>query len=354
MISSYLRKDLIDFEPYHAPIKAYDVKIDANENPFEHCKEVIDKAREWLLDKDNLTRYPDTDHHSLREKLGQLYGVSKDHITCGVGSDQLIDYILKAFIEPGDKILAPHPSFSMYSLSNHLNHGITINYELNEDFSYPIDSIIELYHQYQPKIVFICTPNNPTGSVIEKDQLIKLLNVIKCPVVVDEAYGEFIQDEMISSTQKYEQLIVLRTFSKAFGLAGLRVGYAISGIEGISAINRCQAPYNLSGFSAKMAELVIEHIDYYRSAVEKLQTNREWLYEALKEIPVIDKVYPSRANFILIKVNDINVISYLEKEKILVRGYGTEGRLSNCMRLTVGSEEENKLLLEKLNNFTFV
>lgn len=352
MINSYLRKDLQEFKPYHAPIKAYDVKIDANENPFEHCPEVIEKAREWLLDKDHLTRYPDTDHHSLREKLGQLYGVSKDNITCGVGSDQLIDYILKAFIEPGDKVLVPNPSFSMYGLSNHLNHGTTISYELNNDFSYPIDRIIEMYHTYNPKIVFICTPNNPTGSVIEKIQLINLLDVIECPVVIDEAYAEFINDEMISSIANYEQLIVLRTFSKAFGLAGLRVGYAISSIEGIQAINRCQAPYNLSSFSAKMAELVLDHIDYYRNAVVKLQGNRDQLYEELKSIPVIDTVYPSKANFILVKVNDIKVVSYLEQEKILIRGYGLEGRLGYCMRITVGTEEENKLLIEKLKQYT--
>lgn len=353
MISSYLRKDLRDFKPYHAPIKDYDVKIDANENPFEHCPEVIEKAREWLLYKDNLTRYPDTDHNSLREKLAQLYGVKKDNITCGVGSDQLIEYILKAFIEPGDKILVPNPSFSMYDLSNQLNHGVTINYELDDDFFYPIESIIELYHQYNPKVVFICTPNNPTGSTIEMDQLKKLLNTIKCPVVVDEAYAEFIQEEMISEIKQYEQLIVLRTFSKAFGLAGLRVGYAISSIEGINAINRSQAPYNLSSFSAKMAELVIEHIDYYKNAVKELQTNRDWLFEALKTIPVIEKQYPSRANFILVKVKDIKVVSYLEKEKILVRGYGAEGRLGHCIRLTVGSTEENTKLVEKLMNYTF-
>lgn len=352
MISSYLRKDLIEFKPYHAPIKEYEVKIDANENPFEHCPAVIEKAREWLLDKDNLTRYPDTDHNCLREKLGEIYNVSKDNITCGVGSDQIIEYILKAFIEPGDKILVPNPSFSMYELSNTLNHGVTINYELETDFSYPIDSILDLYHQHQPKVVFICTPNNPTGSIIDKIQLKKLLDIIKCPVVVDEAYAEFIQDEMVSEINNYEQLIVLRTFSKAFGLAGLRVGYAISSIEGINAINRCQAPYNLSSFSAKMAELVLEHIDYYKSSIEILQKNRDWLYETLKTIPVIEEVYPSKANFILVKVKDIKVTSYLEENRVLVRGYGLEGRLGYCMRITVGSEDENNLLINKLNSYT--
>lgn len=353
MINDYLRKDLIDFKPYHAPIKVFNVKIDANENPFEHCPEVIEKAKEWLIDKDHLTRYPDTDQNSLREKLAKLYSITKDHVTCGVGSDQLIDYILKAFIEPGDKILAPNPSFSMYGLSNHLNHGVTIQYELNDDFSYPIDSIIELYHLHNPKILFICTPNNPTGSVIDKIQLIKILEKVKCPVVVDEAYAEFIEDEMISEIENYDQLIVLRTFSKAFGLAGLRVGYAIASIDGINAINRCQAPYNLSSFSAKMAELVIENIDYYINAVNKIKDNKDWLFDALKSIPVIEKVYPSKANFILVKVKDVKVVPYLEKEKILVRGYGAEGRLGYCMRVSIGSERENKKLIEALSNFSY-
>ncbi|PKM50227.1 MAG: histidinol-phosphate transaminase [Firmicutes bacterium HGW-Firmicutes-7] len=351
MINDYLRKDLNDFKPYHAPEKEYEVKIDANENPYSHSPEVLSKACQWLLEKDNITRYPDTDQHKLREKLAEIHHVSKDNITCGVGSDQLIEYIIKAFIEPGNVILSPNPSFSMYALSNTLNHGKTINYELEKDFSYNIDHIIDLYKEHNPKIIFICTPNNPTGTTINKEKLHKLLEVVKCPVVIDEAYGEFINEGMINEVSSYKQIVVLRTFSKAFGLAGLRVGYAIASQEMIEAINICKAPYNLSSFSAKMAMLVLEYLSYYQEQVQVLLNNRTIFMKQLKCIPTIEEVYPSEANFVLVKVKNIDIIKILENNKILVRGYGTEGRLAYCMRITVGTKEENEILIQTLNKY---
>lgn len=350
-MKAYLRKDLLNFKPYHAPDKAYDVKIDANENPFAHCPEVLQGAKEWIEDKDHLTRYPDTDNNQLREMLAKLFKVTKDHVTCTVGSDQIIEYIIKAFIEPGDVVLAPNPSFSMYELSTTLNHGKTILYELTEDFAYNCENIKKLYALHNPKIVFICTPNNPTGSTISKDEIEDLLKVVKCPVVIDEAYGEFVLGGMVSEIERYPQIVVIKTFSKAFGLAGLRVGYGLASKEMIEAINICKSPYNLSSFSSHMACLVLEHIDYYKALVVKLQENCEDLYKRLKELNCFEAVYPSKANFILVKVKEPSLCSYLEEHKILVRGYGPTGRLGNCMRITVGTQEENNRLIETIKQY---
>lgn len=351
MINKYLRKDLLDFKNYQVNNFDYKIKLDANENPFAHKKELLEKAYEWLLEKDNLTRYPDTNQNSLREAISKLYNVSKENVVCGVGSDQIIEYIIKAFIEPGDVILVPNPSFSMYQLTNTLNHGKTISYELEDDFSYNIQSIIDLYKEHNPKIVFICAPNNPTGTTISRNELRELLEIIKCPVVIDEAYAEFTNESMASDIFRFKQLIILRTFSKALGLAGLRVGYGIGSNAIIEAINICKAPYNLSGFSVMMAELVLENLDYYLELVNELQKNKEILSEELKKIPVITDVYPSCGNFILVKTRDNGVADYLEHFRVLVRGYGDKGRLANCMRITVGTKEENETLIKWLSEF---
>lgn len=351
MINKYIRKDLLNFKPYHAPCKDYEIKIDANENPYKHSKRVLNGIKEWLDNKENVTRYPDTDSNALREKIANLYNISKENVICGVGSDQLIELIIKLFIEPGDKVLVPNPSFSMYGLSTLLNHGEVIEYELKEDFSYSVNKLINLYNKEYPKLVFLCTPNNPTGSIITKDEIKELLKVIKCPVIIDEAYAEFVTESMIGEIDKYNNIIVLRTFSKAFGLASLRVGYGISCADMINALNICKPPYNLSAFSQKFGELVIDNVDYYTKQVSAIKENRDILVKKLKEVEIIDSVYPSYANFVLLKSSRADrIIKYLEEKKILVRGYGDEGRLRNCIRITVGSEDENNKLVEALKS----
>ncbi|MBC7958240.1 MAG: histidinol-phosphate transaminase [Vallitaleaceae bacterium] len=351
MIKEYLRKDLLHFQPYHAVNKPYDVKIDANENPFSHCPQVIEAATRWLSNKDHFTRYPDSDNLKLRQKIAEVFNVSDTQVTCGVGSDQLIECIIKAFIEPGECVLVPNPSFSMYELYTTLSHGKAISYELREDFSYDIGSIIRMYEANHPKIVFICTPNNPTGSIFLKSEIKKLLEIVKCPVVIDEAYGEFFQDSMISDLMEYPQIIILKTFSKAYGLAGLRVGYAIASQEMIECVNICKPPYNLSSFSSEMARSVLEHVDYYLQLVQEMINNRELLMQKLEDIGCFERIYPSSSNFILVKTKAQDLVEFLETHKILVRGYGFTGRLSHCIRISVGTEAENKQLIDTLKAY---
>ena len=351
MISKYIRKDLLNFKPYHAPLKEYSIKVDANENPYKHSKKVISEMMEWLENKENLIRYPDTDANSLKERIAKIYNIGKENIICGVGSDQLIELVIKLFVEPGDKVLVPNPSFAMYGISTILNHGEVVEYELKEDFTYSVNKLINLYNKENPKIIFLCTPNNPTGTIIEKEEIKELLKTVKCPVVIDEAYAEFVKDSMIDEIKEYNNIIILRTFSKAFGLASLRVGYAISCEDMINALNLCKPPYNLSAASQKMAELVLDNIDYYNKEVEAIKINRESMYKKLKDIKIIDVVYPSQANFILVKSSRADrIVKYLEDRKILVRGFGGEGRLKNCIRITIGTEEENTNIIRELKS----
>lgn len=346
MIRNYIRKDLQEFAPYHSPLKEYEIKLDANENPYLHDKIIIEEAMKFFNDCNNLRRYPDTDCVELRETLAKFLRVNKDNVICSVGSDQLIDCILKVFIEPNDKVLMPTPSFSMYKLGTRLNRGIPIEFKLNEDFSYDINKIIELYYKENPKCVFICTPNNPTGNIITEKEMNSLLEVIKCPLIVDEAYGEYIETSMIDKVKNYNNLIVLKTFSKAYGLAGLRVGYGIASKDLIDAINIVIPPYHLSSLSQFLAKVVIDNNDKFTKNIENIINNRDWLSNQLKDINYVEKVYPSYANYLLIKVNNYEIVKRLEDEKILVRGYGENGELANCIRITVGNMDENRRLIE--------
>lgn len=350
-VKDYIRKDLANFAPYHAPLKSYDIKVDANENPFAHAPEVLEKAENWLANKDNITRYPDTDANALREKLSSLYKLEKENFICGVGSDQLIEYTIKCFIEPGDKILVPNPSFSMYGISNALNHGVTVPYELDDDFNYDVTNIIEVAKEVNPKLLFVCTPNNPTGSSISNQDILTLLDALDCPIIVDEAYDEFIDDSMVKYLKDYDQLLILRTFSKAYGCAGLRVGYGIGNKSMIDALNICKSPYNVPSFSQAFAVFVLESVDYYLEKVAQLKQLKDSLYEKLKDISYIESVYPSVANFILIKANVTGLVEYLESNGILVRAYRGSGRLENCYRISIGDKNESLHLIKILNAF---
>ncbi|MCT4688033.1 histidinol-phosphate transaminase [Vallitalea sp.] len=346
MINEYIRRDLRNFTPYHAPLKEYDIKLDANENPYLHDEKILNKVKEWLNDCNNIRRYPDTDCNELRNVLANFWQVEKDNVVCGVGSDQLIDCILKVFLEPGDKVLMPTPSFSMYKLATVLNRGIPVEFSLNDDFSYDVNKILDLYNEIRPKCVFICTPNNPTGNIMTIEDIEKLLQKIECPLIIDEAYSEYIDDTMIGKFREYDNLIVLKTFSKAYGLAGLRVGYGIASKSMIDAINIVIPPYHLNALSQFLAKIVIENSEQYDKKSKEIVNNRKWLIDNLKEIYYVDKVYPSHANYLLIKVSDNDIAKKLEKHKILVRGYGEQGELSNCIRITVGTEEENEQLIK--------
>lgn len=346
MIKDYMRKDLLDFKPYHAPLMNYDIKLDANENPYAHSPYVLEKIKLWIdEEKDHLTRYPDTDVHELRQKLGTYHGVSENEIICTVGSDQLIELIIKVFVEPGDGVLVPNPSFSMYGLSTQLNHGKVINYELDDAFDYDFDLILKAYEDHKPKLIFICTPNNPTGNKASLEGMKRILDHVNCPVIIDEAYEEFDGDSMVPFIPNYNNLIVLKTFSKAYGIAGLRIGYGIASKEMIEVVNIAKPPYNLSAFSQAVATFILEDLDYYNDLIHKINNEKEHLYQFFLGRDCFERVYPSKANFILVKITDMNLITYLQSHNVLIRGFGDQGRLAYHMRVTIGTDDENSRLI---------
>lgn len=346
-IKKWIRNDLKDYEPYNAKIESYRIKLDANERPFSMPERVKKNIIKWLKDKENLNRYPDTDSLELRKEISKFWNVKTENIICGVGSDQIIEFICKTFLELNDNVVVPSPSFSMYNLTAKLNRANVIEVPLDKDLNYDIDRFIDVCRKEKVKIVFICSPNNPTGTSIKCKNIKKLLDEIDVPVVIDEAYAEFNNETMIPYIDKYPNMIVIRTFSKAYGLAGLRVGYAIANRDFIKSLEIVKPPYNLNTLSQKIAVETLKHNKTASKMIETIKNERNYLIKKLKDIDYI-KVYKSDSNFIYVK-SKINIAEKLKFKLILIRDFGKKEN-AYISRITVGDRQQNKELLKCLKN----
>lgn len=344
-IKQFIRNDLKDYEPYNAKEVEYKIKLDANESPFNLSNQIKESIIEWLNESENLNRYPDTDSTNLRKKLSEHWNVKPKNIMCGVGSDQIIDYICKVFLEPKDIVCVPSPSFSMYSLTAKLNRAEVVNISFDNDFEYNADKIIEVCKANNPKLLFICNPNNPTGKDIKLKDIQKILDEVNCIVVVDEAYAEFNDETMIPYINEYTNMIVLRTFSKAYNLAGIRVGYAVAHKDAIKALEIVKTPYNLSTLSQLIAEKAIDNYILTEQRITYLKDECKWLYKKLKKFDKL-KPYSSCSNFIYTE-SKVNIAKALKNKGILIRDFKDENGLYK-MRITVGDRQENKKLLKEL------
>lgn len=351
MIQKYIRSDLQNFQPYSTPSLPYKVKMDSNESPFPLPEEIKQELIQWIKTDENLNRYPDTDTTQLRKELGKVWNMKKENIICGVGSDQLIDCMMKVFLEPKDKVLIPSPSFSMYALTARMNHGIPIEVPLKDNYDYGSTQIVEAYKKYQPKIVILCTPNNPTGNSLSIEEIEKIVSQISCPILIDEAYGEFAGESMIPLVEKFPHLFVIRTFSKAFGLAGIRVGYGIGSKDIIDAISITKPPFNISTLSEKIALLALKQVPTYHERIQLLQEEKKWLKNQLESMGC--QVYSSKANFLLTKIEKKNIRQALMEKQILVRDFSKHPNLSHCIRITIGTRHENELFLKALREILF-
>lgn len=340
----FLRERFSMLKPYHSSYISEGVILNANESPYappEALKEYMKEHLDELL----VNRYPDTDNTKLSEAIARTYGVDVHNVICGVGSDELIDCILSSTIEADDKVLIPSPSFSMYGQFTLLNSGRGIEVPLKEDFSYDVDQLEKVILEEQPKVVFLCNPNNPTGCILRRDEIERLLQVAQGLVVVDEAYEDFASEDIssIDLIHQYQNLIVLRTFSKAYALAGARVGYGIACEEVIDLIGTVIVPYNLSVFSQLAATWCIEHRPIFLENAKKIMSQRGVLDAGLKALGY--KTYPSEANFIWCELEE-SVFDALKEQAIYIRKMTVRGK--NYYRVTIGTPEENEALLAAL------
>lgn len=335
-INNLVRKNIIELQPYISfrdqnEFKA-PVLLDANESPFGE-----------------FNRYPDSTQKKLKQKLAEIKNVSFNQIAIGNGSDELIDLIIKVFCEPKkDSIVMMNPSFAMYGFYATINENKVVKLDLNENFEIVKDDFLEIAKNSQSKVFFLCSPNNPTGNSIEDLEF--YIQNFDGIVIVDEAYIEFSgKESCIEWLEKYPNLIVLQTFSKAWGMAGTRVGVAYASKEIISVINAVKAPYNINSLSLNLIAETIDKQEQLNENVEIILKEKGWLKNEFEQINCIKKVFSSDANFFLIEFEKVeNVYQKLLENEILTSKRAPQ--IPNCIRINVGNREENSQLITVLKS----
>ncbi|MEK6781252.1 MAG: histidinol-phosphate transaminase [Bacteroidota bacterium] len=311
------------------------VFLDANENPYPSL----------------YNRYPDPHQLALKKKIAILKNVKAEQIFLGNGSDEPIDLLIRAFCEPGlDNVLIPTPTYGMYTVSAEINAVEIRTVKLTSEFD--IDQLAtEGAWNNKTKLLFLCSPNNPTGNLLNKDRIESLLQRFSGLVIIDEAYIDFTDYAgFLPLLNRYNNLVVLQTLSKAWGLAGIRLGMCFSNVEVINVLNKIKPPYNINNLTQKIALESLEEVDRKENWVNEIKIQREFLRKGLDKTKLVIKVFPSDANFLLTKVKNAKAIY----ERLVAKGIITRDRSNvvlcdNCLRITVGTPVENRILLDELN-----
>jgi len=335
-LRSAVRKNVLGMKPYSSARDEFkgdaDVFLDANENPFG-----------------TLNRYPDPHQKGIKEKLSTIKKVETNQIFIGNGSDEVIDLAFRIFCEPGkDKVLTFSPTYGMYDVSANINNIELIKQPLISNFQINLDQLEPYLNSNDLKIIFICSPNNPTGNNINSGDIEYILKNFKGIVIVDEAYIDFSeQASFIKLINKYNNLIVSQTFSKAWGLASARVGCAYASKPIIDLYKKVKPPYNVSSLNQQAVIEKLDDIDEVKKNIKVLLLERTKLIEALDRLPIVKKIYPTDANFVLLEVNNANdTYEYLIEKKVIIRNRNSQ--IGNCIRITVGTSNENQKLIKVL------
>lgn len=309
------------------------VFLDANESPFG-----------------DLNRYPDPYQKELKKELARLKKVKEEQLFLGNGSDEVIDLLFRVFCEPAkDKILTFTPTYGMYQVSADINQVAVERVPLQEDFQIDIERVKEKLTE-EIKIVWVCSPNNPTGNVIEEKAVFWLLENFDGLVVVDEAYVDFSSSESWSTKlEKYPKLVVLQTLSKAWGVASIRLGIGMASPTVLEFLNKVKPPYNVNGLTQKVALERLRDRGVVQEQISTILTERKRMENALQKSQKVKKVYPSDANFLLVEVEDADYLyEKLKNSNLIVRNRNKE--VTNTLRITIGTAEQNDLLLKNLEN----
>ena len=321
------------------------IKLDANENPFGPSPRV----KEALANLQHINVYPDPESGRLREMLAEYTGVPKEHILCGAGADELIEIILQLFIEPGDVVINTPPTFAMYGFDAPLYHSEVVDIYRREDFSLDVDALEAAVRQHHAKLLFLCSPNNPSGNMIDASDIDRLLE-LPTTIVLDEAYIEFSQSEsLVARVRDAGNLIVLRTMSKWAGLAGLRVGYGVFPSELMPHLWKIKQPYNVNLAADIAAQVSLQDVEYLMTRVAALVAERKRMEIAFAELPFLSP-YPSQSNFVLNRVIGMSageLRDRLARAGIIVRYYN-KPRLRDHIRISAGTPEQVDRLLELL------
>lgn len=345
MVNKLVRKNILKLKPYTSARDSHleGVLMDANENSLGS---VIEDNR-----NQKLNRYPDPSQKALREKLAEYLNVKAHNLFFGVGSDEIIDLLIRIFCEPGkDSVIIPKPTYGMYHVACDINNVKVISVPLNKNFHVNVIQTIKAV-QKNSKMIFLCSPNNPTGNLLKRKSVIDLLKKFNGIIVVDEAYIDFCEKEsLIDLVNEYENLVITRTFSKAWGLAGIRCGYSIANPEITSLLFKIKAPYNMNKLTASTILMALDKYKIRNEFVKKLNAEKEKLIRELNKIKAVNKILPTDANFVTFSIKNSDKIFYkLAEDGIIIRNRSNELNMKNCLRVSIGSPTENKLFIKKLN-----
>ncbi len=341
-IKNLVRPNILNLKPYRSARDDFDsgILLDANENslgsPFPNDSE--------------LNRYPMPYQEQLRKKIAEFRGLNTQNVFVGVGSDEAIDLLFRIFCEPGtDRVLITPPTYGMYKVSAAINDVPVDTALLTPDFQLDVKATLEKATS-NTKLIFLCSPNNPTGNRLKTSDVLSIVQGFDGIVVVDEAYVDFSDEKSLSAyIKEFPNLVILQTLSKAFGLAGIRLGIALANPEIINFMMKVKAPYNVNKLTSEAALKAFDHLPEMHSNVEVIKKERDLVIQRLNEIPEIEKVYPTDANFLIFKIADaISVYRKLAEKGVIVRYRGNEPHCEDCLRLTIGTADENNQFFEAL------
>ena len=345
------RSGLEQLDGYSGRTVVADIYLDSNESPYPMPQAIHTMVMEKMQSLP-FNRYPKT---NIRENIAQDLGLKAENVQIGNGSSQLLEVCCKAFGGVGRKVAFPYPSFAMYKTYALLSDSIPAAFDLDKDFKIDVDSLLTFLQKEQPHVLILCNPNNPTGTINKVEDLLKILDATQCLVLVDEAYMEFSDQSLLPYLDKYDNLIILKTFSKAYGLASSRVGYLVCKNEQImQTISKVILPYHVNKMSLVVAETVYANKENYQEQIKDVIAQRKILSQQLTELGFT--VYPSQTNFVLCNLNGSaqqgqELFDFLLANKILVRNFTAHPKLNGSLRITLGTKEENELLLAKIKEY---
>lgn len=342
MNQDWIRTTCRDLQLYYNPKVGNKLRMDTSTNALganpAGQRELVECTK---LD---VGQYPNTYGDNLREELAKLYRLKADNFVVGNGSDEALDIIMKTLVEPGETVITAHPAYVLHSFFVKINAGRTVTVDLDDDFQLDVDRI----NSTEGKLVLLCTPNNPTANTFRMDDLKAVIEGNDRPVVVDEAYGEYTGRSFLPLVEKYDNLIVTRTFSKAYGLAGMRIGYMAASAELAEAMQKVKIPYSLNMIGERVAMAALRDREFLERSVRVVNEERPFLSKGLADLGF--RVFPSEANYILFRPEMPSHVltAKLAEKGVLVRDFGKVRRLENCIRTTIGTREMNTVLLDRM------
>lgn len=342
-LEEFVRPEVRKLVPYKANHMPQCITLDANENPFPWPAGMRKK-----LFSENLAfnRYPDGMAQDLKQAIAGYVKLSPQGILVGNGSDELIQLLLLTFGGVGKSLIIHPPTFSMYQISARLTDTAVVEVPLIEGLYLDVMQMLQAAQSPEVNVLIVCNPNNPTGSLFPREDILQLVRESGKIVLVDEAYAEFSGETLIPELDNYPNLVILRTFSKAFGMAGLRLGYLLGQPETINLINRVRPPFNVNSLSQKAGVMALDYLTEYQKQIQSIKTETRKLFERLSKVPDV-LVYPTKANFILFKPKDSDRwAKELLKRGFLVRNMGDLPILGKCLRISAGLPEENEVFLK--------